>query len=48
MFIIAIMKRFLLAKAFGRSGGFGFGILILPVVFQSIIALNKNIKYVGE
>lgn len=48
MFIIAIMKRILLAQAFGRSGLFGMGILILPPIFYSVIAFNKNIEYEGE
>lgn len=48
MFIIAIMKRILLAQSFGRSGFFGIGILILPPIFYSILAFNKNIEYEGR
>ena len=48
MFIIAIMKRILLAQNFGRSGFFGLGILILPPIFYSILAFNPNIEYEGE
>lgn len=48
MFIIAIMKRILLAQSFGRSGLFGIGILILPPIFYSVLAFNKNIEYEGE
>ena len=48
MFIIAIMKRILLAQAFGRSGLFGMGILILPPILYSVLAFNKNIEYEGE
>lgn len=45
MFIMAIVKRFSLASHFGRSGFFGLGLLILPPVFQTILACNPNIKY---
>lgn len=45
MIIISIMKRILLAQNFGKGGFFGFGILILPPIFYSIIAFNSNIQY---
>ena len=48
MFIIAIMKRILLAENFGRGGLFGLGILILPPIFYSVLAFNPNIEYEGE
>lgn len=48
MFIIAIMKRILLAQNFGRGGFFGLGILILPPIFYSVLAFNPNIEYEGE
>lgn len=48
MFIIAIMKRFLLAKTFGKGTLFGFGLLILEPIFQSIIAFSSKIKYIGD
>ena len=44
MFVIAIMKRFCLAKEFGQGTLFGFGLLLLQPIFQSIIAFNPNIK----
>ncbi len=48
MLIIAIMKRFCLSNAFGKGALFGFGILLLPPIFQSILAFNPNIEYEGE
>lgn len=48
MFIVAIMKRFCLAKSFGRGGLFGFGLLLLPHIFESILAFNPNIKKVSD
>lgn len=48
MFIIAIMKRFLLSNSFGKGAVFGFGLLILPPIFQSVLAFNPKIKYEGE
>lgn len=44
MLVIAIMKRFCLAKEFERGSLFGFGLLFLPPIFESIIAFNPNIK----
>lgn len=44
MSVIAIMKRFCLAKEFGRCSLFGFGLLFLPVIFQSIIAFHPAIQ----
>ncbi len=48
MFIIAIMKRILLSENFAKGGLFGIGLIILPPIFQSILAFNRNIEYEGE
>lgn len=45
--IIGIVMRFRLAFAFNKGVGFGFGLLLLGVIFEAIIAFNPNIKYVG-
>lgn len=47
MLIIAIMKRFCLSNVFGKGTLFGFGILLLPTIFQSIIAFNSRVEYEG-
>lgn len=44
MAVIAIMKRFCLAKEFGRGAGFGFGLLLFWPIFESILAFNPNIQ----
>ncbi len=44
MLVIAIMKRFCLAKEFGRGALFGFGLLLLPPIFQTILAFHPNIE----
>ena len=44
MFIVAIMKRFCLANEFGKGSLFGFGLLFLSPIFQSILAFNSNIE----
>lgn len=41
MLIVAIMKRFYLAKAFQRGTAFGFGLLLFPTIFNSILAFSK-------
>ena len=48
MFIIGIMKRILLAENFGKGGLFGLGILILPPLFYTMLAVNPNIEYEKE
>ena len=48
MFVLAIMKRILLAENFGKGGLFGIGILILPPIFYSVLAFNSNIEYEEE
>lgn len=45
MFVIAIMKRFCLAREFNKGALFGFGLLIFEPIFQSIIAFHRNIQY---
>ena len=45
LLFIAIVKRFALANAFGRGIFFGFGLLLLPPIFQGILALNPYIEY---
>lgn len=44
--IVKIIARFTLAESFNRGIGFGFGLLLLGVIFEPIIAFNKSIKYV--
>lgn len=48
MFVVAIMKRFCLADSFGRGGLFGWGLLLLPLIFQSVLAFNSNIEKVDN
>lgn len=36
-----------LAKAFGKDSGFAVGLFFLPVIFNAIIALDKDAKYIG-
>lgn len=43
MLVIAIMKRFCLAKEFGRGSLFGFGLLFLPLIFQTILAFQPKV-----
>lgn len=48
MIVIAIMKRFLLAKNFGKGALFGFGLLLFAPIFESVLAFNSKIEYEGE
>lgn len=44
--ILKIVSRFELSFNFGKKAGFGVGLWLLPVIFESILAFSKNIKYV--
>ena len=44
--IIKIISNFTLADAYGKDILFGFGLLIFEIIFESILAFNKKIKYV--
>lgn len=44
--VFAIMLPFKLAKAFGKSSGFGVGLWLLPIIFYPLLAFSSN-KYVG-
>lgn len=48
MFIIAIMKRFCLADKFGKGSLFGFGLLILALIFQTILAFHPRIEKIEK
>lgn len=45
--IIEIIQKFKLSKKFGKGILFGFGLLFLQLIFESIIAFSKKIKYKG-
>lgn len=44
--VIGIIVIFDLAKVFGKSTGFGFGLLFLSVIFMAILAFG-DAKYLG-
>lgn len=46
--VIKIVSRFELSKNFGKKTAFGFGLWLLPVIFESILAFSKTIKYSEE
>lgn len=48
MGIIAIMKRFCLANEFGKGSLFGFGLLLLSPIFQSILVFNPKIEKIDN
>lgn len=48
MLVIAIMKRFCLSNSFGKGALFGFGLLFLEPIFQSVLAFSSKIEYGGE
>lgn len=46
--ILEIILSVSIAKAFGRSGWFGVGLLFIPVVFWAILAFDSTIEYVRD
>ena len=46
MVVFAILIAFRLAKSFGKSTGWGWGLLFLPFIFQLILAFGSS-EYVG-
>ena len=44
--IILIVSRFKLAKAFGKDIGWGFGLWLLPTIFDLILGFGSS-EYVG-
>lgn len=45
IYVISVTHAFMLAKAFGLSGGFGVGLWLLSMIFLPILAFNSNIRY---
>ena len=45
--IYYIISMFRLARVFGKGGGFGFGLWVLPTIFTLILGFSKKIPYVG-
>lgn len=45
--VIWIVAQFRLARAFGKSGGFGAGLWLLPFVFYPILGFTKETTYKG-
>ena len=46
--VLKILSKFELSYNFGRKTGFGFGLWLLPIIFESIIAFSREIRYVEE
>lgn len=45
--VIAVMLCYKKSKAFGEGVGFTIGLVLLPTIFDAIIAFSKEMKYVG-
>ena len=46
LYVIGILFNINLAKAFGKGTGFAVGLILLPFIFQLILAFDKS-EYVG-
>lgn len=44
--VLWIIYRFKISKAFGKSGGFAVGLVLLPLIFFPILAFG-NVEYIG-
>lgn len=47
VFVVKIIAGIKLARAFGQSGGFAAGLILLNSIFICILAFSKDIVYVG-
>ena len=45
-FVLNIILNVKIAKAFGKSGGFAVGLILLAPVFYMILGCSKDIKYI--
>ncbi len=45
--VLRIFQCIGLTKAFGISGGYAVGLVLIPVVFYCILAFSSNMRYVG-
>ena len=45
--IYYIISMFRLARVFGKGGGFGFGLWVLPTIFTLSLGFSTKIQYVG-
>jgi Family of unknown function (DUF5684) len=45
-FVVAILIALEMAKSFGKTSGFGIGLLLLPIVFYPILGFG-DAEYVG-
>ena len=44
--VLCIIYCFKISKAFGKSGGFAVGLVLLPLIFFPILAFG-NVEYIG-
>ena len=45
--VIQLIGNYKLGKQFGQDGGFLVGLMLLPVIFQSILAFSSSYSYDG-
>ena len=46
--VLELILRIAIAKAFGKSGWFGVGLLLIPVVFWAILAFDSSVEYLRD
>ena len=46
-YFINVFFNLQLAKAFGKSEGFGIGLIVCGPIFRFLLAFDKDIKYIG-
>ena len=44
---VMVLDRIILAKSFGKDGGFAVGLILLPFIFYPILAFGKTAQYQG-
>ena len=47
IYFISVFFNLQMAKAFGKSEGFGIGLLVCAPIFKFLIAFDNDIQYIG-
>lgn len=46
--IFYILLQINLAKSFGQGGAFAIGLILLPIIFNAILAFSSNMEYIEK
>ena len=47
LWVVKVASKFMLAEGFDKGAAFGFGLWLLPPIFETILVFSRKTKYVG-